>query len=91
MDIIRRKVRQARHEDYFTLLDIRKGTDERNIEDAYRRLRSRFEHTRLPQVLADRHYHDLNELCDAFDDAFAVLADETLHEAYLRGLLEGVR
>ncbi len=87
-EAIRRKQRQARHEDYFTLLDIRKGVDSLQIEAAYRRLRARFEPSALPRPMADRHYHDLREVCDALDDAFAVLADEALRTHYLRAMLQ---
>ena len=84
---IRRKVRQARHEDYFTLLEVRRGADELLIEESYRQLRGRYEPSRLPRPLADRHFSELREVCDAFDDAFAVLSDEDLRNAYLRGVL----
>lgn len=87
-EVIRRKLRQARHEDYYTLMDVRKGVDELQIEQAYRRLRGRFEPTRLPRPLADRHFHELQEICDALDDAFAVLAAGDLREAYLRSVLQ---
>lgn len=87
-EAIRRKLRQARHEDYYTLMDVRKGVDELQIEQAYRRLRGRFEPTRLPRPLADRHFHELQEICDALDDAFAVLAAGDLREAYLRSVLQ---
>jgi len=84
---IRRKVRQARHEDYFALLEIRKSADPSQIEEAYRQMRIRFDPNRLPRSIADRHFAELSELIDAIDDAYGVLGDEPLRKAYLAAVL----
>ncbi len=88
-EVIRRKARQVRHEDYFAMLEVRKGAPVQRIEQSYREMRKRFAPTHVPAPLADRHYAELEEICHTLDDAFAVLSHDKLREDYLRALLHG--
>ncbi len=87
-DVIRLKLRQIRHEDYFSILDLRKSADISSIEQSFQLLRRRFEASRVAAPLADRHHNELREICDALEDAFAVLSNTDLREDYLRALLQ---
>ena len=86
-DVIIRKLRQTRHEDYFTVLEVRKGSDPRAIEHSYERLRQRFDPAHIARPVSDRLHVELAEICDTLDDAFAVLSDTSLREGYLRAIL----
>lgn len=86
-DAIVRKLRQTRHEDYFTILEVRKGSDPRAIEGSYERLRQRFDPAHVSRPVSDRLHTELAEICDTLDDAFAVLSDAGLREGYLRAIL----
>ena len=86
-DAIIRKLRQARHEDYFTVLELRRGSDPRAIELSYERLRQRFDPTHIARPVSDRLHTELAEICDTLDDAIAVLGDAGLREGYLRAIL----
>lgn len=87
-EVIRLKLRQVRHEDYFSILDLRKSAEVHQVEQSYHGLRRRFEPVHVPAPLADRHHAELREICDALEDAFAVLSDPTARDAYLRALLQ---
>ncbi len=87
-EVIRLKLRQVRHEDYFSILDLRKSAELHQVEQSYHGLRRRFEPVHVPAPLADRHHAELREICDALEDAFAVLSDPGVRDAYLRALLQ---
>ncbi len=83
LEVIRRKLREARHEDYFTLLEVRRGAEELVIKQAHQRLCARFDPEAIDFELARRVFQELAELRDALDDAWAVLGDSALREAYM--------
>lgn len=82
IDVIRRKLKEARHEDYYTILEVRRGVDGAMVRQAYQLLMSRFDPETLDFELARRFYHELAEIRDAFEDAYAVLGDPTLRASY---------
>jgi methylmalonyl-CoA mutase cobalamin-binding subunit len=86
-DTIIKKLRQSRHEDYFTVLEVRKGSDLRAVELSYERLRQSFDPAYVARPVSDRLHVELLEICDTLDDAFAVLSDSHLREDYLRAIL----
>lgn len=86
-ELIRLKLRQVRHEDYFSILDLRKSAEVHQIEQSFQALRRRFEPSRLPAQLADRYHNELREICEALEDGFAVLGSPELRDGYLRALL----
>lgn len=89
-DAIRRKLRQVRHEDYFTILDLRKSADAHRITQAYGQLRRRFDPSSVAPSVVDQHHREVKEICDALDDAYGVLGSEPLRTQYLRALLEAI-
>lgn len=82
IDVIRRKLKDVRHEDYYTILEVRRGVDGPMVRQAYQTLMSRFDPETLDFELSRRFFHELAEIRDAFDDAYAVLGDPTLREGY---------
>ena len=87
ISLLSRKLKHARHEDYFVLLEVRRSSEPYEIEQAYNALRDRFSFAHFSSSLADQQHHQLNELLEALDDAYAVLADDQYRESYLRALL----
>lgn len=82
-EIVRKKLREVRHEDYFTILEVRRGAETPVIRDAHSRLAARYDAARLDFELVHRCYQELAEICDALEDAWAVLGDNELRRAYL--------
>lgn len=82
IDVIRRKLKDVRHEDYYTILEVRRGVDGPMVRQAYQTLMSRFDPETLDFELSRRFFHELAEIRDAFDDAYAVLGDPSLREGY---------
>lgn len=82
IDVIRRKLRDVRHEDYYTILDVRRGAEGPTIRQAYQKQMARFDSESLDFELARRFFHELSEIRDAFDDAWAVLGDPELRDEY---------
>ena len=83
-DAIRRKLREVRHEDYFTILELRRGAEGPVVREAYRRLSSTFHPNALDFELARTFQDELDEILDALQDAWAVLGDASLRVAYLQ-------
>ena len=82
LDVIRRKLRDVRHEDYYTILEVRRGADGALMRQAYQTLMARFDPETLDFELSRRFFQELAEIRDAFDDAYAVLGDPALRETY---------
>jgi hypothetical protein len=82
-EAIRRKLRDARHEDYYTVLEIRRGADGLIVRQAFQQMMSRYDHDAIDFELARRFFVELAEIRDALEDAWAVLGDPELREAYL--------
>ena len=78
----RRKLREVRHEDYYTILEVRRGAETPVIKQAYMRLVARYEPSGLDFELAHRYYGEISEILDALEDAWAVLGDNTLRQQY---------
>ena len=83
-DEIRRKLKAVRHEDYYAILELRRGAESQTVREAFHKLRARFDAASLDFELAHKFQDELDEIRDAFDDAFAVLGDPDLREPYLR-------
>ncbi len=83
-DEIRRKLKAVRHEDYYAILELRRGAESQTVREAFHRLQARFAPDSLPFELAHRFQDELAEIRDALEDAFAVLGDPDLREPYLR-------
>jgi len=80
---LRRKLKEARHEDYYTLLEVRRGSETAVLRESYQRLMARFEPSRLDFDLVRRFYEEIAEIRDALEDAWAVLGDPDLRQAYM--------
>ncbi|MEM1348446.1 MAG: hypothetical protein AAGI01_07830 [Myxococcota bacterium] len=83
LDVLRRKLRDVRHEDYYTILELRRGAEGPVIRQAYQQLTARFDPEALSVELAQRFYAELQEIRDALEDAWAVLGDPQLRSEYL--------
>lgn len=83
VDDVERKLREVRHEDYFVLLEVRRGAEGPTIRQAFGRLMARFDPQALDADLAHRLSEQLAEIRDAFEDAWAVLGDPQLRDAYM--------
>ena len=82
-EILLRKLKEVRHEDYFTILEIRRGAEGAVIRQAYQRMIGRYDPDRLDFELVHRHYQALSEIRDALEDAWAVLGDPELRRRYM--------
>ena len=86
---LRRKLKEARHDDYYTLLEVRRGAETAIIRDAFQRLMARFEPEHLDFDLVRRFYEEVAEIQDALEDAWAVLGDAELRQRYLLASQDG--
>ena len=82
-EAIRRKLKTVRHEDYYAILEVRRGAEGAVVREAFHRLARRYDDERLDFELAHRFEDELDEIRDALEDAWAVLGDSKLREAYL--------
>lgn len=82
IELLRRKLREVRHEDYYTILEVRRGAETPVIKQAYMRLVARYEPSGLDFELAHRYFSEISEILDALEDAWAVLGDNTLRQQY---------
>ncbi len=81
-EVLRRKLKEVRHEDYYTILEVRRGAEGAVIKEAYQRLRTRYDSERLDFDVVRRFYDEIDEIQDALEDAYAVLGDADLRERY---------
>lgn len=81
---LKRVLRSVRHEDYFTILGVPRGAQPSIIREAYHRKSERWSDQSLDFDLTHRFHEELAEVRDALEDAWAVLGDPKLREAYLR-------
>ena len=79
---IRHKLKQVRHEDYYVILEVRRGAEGTTIKQAYQRLMTRFDPQGLEFEVSRQFFHELAEIRDAFEDAWAVLGEPRLRQAY---------
>ncbi|MFP4599825.1 MAG: hypothetical protein ACLFVJ_16320 [Persicimonas sp.] len=82
-EALQRKLRAVRHEDYYTILELRRGAEGAVVREAFHRLYRRFDPRELDFELAHHHEDELDEIRDALEDAWAVLGDPKLRQAYL--------
>ncbi len=85
---LERLLKAVRHDDYYTILDIRRGADSQRIRQAYQARQSRFDPQQLPFELSHTYQDELDEIADALDDAYAVLGDPDLRRDYLEAILQ---
>jgi len=81
---LRRKLDQARHADYFALLDVSRDAPVEVIAAAYSALRERFEPSRAPANSNDRRARE--ELAEVLDDAWHVLGNARRRRLYREAL-----
>jgi hypothetical protein len=82
-EAVKRKLRAVRHEDYYAILEVRRGAEGAVVREAFHRLYRRFDSREIDFEVAHRMEEELGELRDALEDAWAVLGDPKLREAYL--------
>lgn len=81
--MIQEKLQAVRHRDYYDILELRRGAEGAQIREAFHRLYRQFDPEQLDFSTAHRFEAELAEICDALEDAWAVLGDPQLREAYL--------
>ncbi len=79
---IERKLKAVRHDDYYTILEVRRGAESQPVREAFHRLYARFDPDSLPFQLLRQYQDEIAEIRDALEDAFAVLGDPDLRRAY---------
>ncbi|MBA2663708.1 MAG: hypothetical protein H0U74_15575 [Bradymonadaceae bacterium] len=82
-ETILRKLKSVRHEDYYAVLEIRRGAESQTVREAFHRLYARFDPQALEFELSHRYQTELSEIRDALEDAWAVLGDPDLRDPYL--------
>lgn len=87
-DDIRRKLKAVRHEDYYAILEVRRGAEGQSVREAFHRLSALYSATHLDFELAHKYQDELDEIGDALEDAFAVLGDPDLREPYLKSTVK---
>lgn len=86
---IEQKLQAVRHKDYYAILEIRRGSETSVVREAYQRLYQQFDPDEVEFRIAHRFEAELAEIRDALEDAWAVLGDPALREAYLSQALRG--
>lgn len=82
-DEIERTLKAVRHEDYYAILRLRRGAETQQVRQAFHHLFARFDPDTIDFDLVRQFQDELDEIRDAFEDAFAVLGDPDLREQYL--------
>lgn len=83
-EALQRKLKAVRHEDYYVILEVRRGAGSQRVREAFHELYARFDPESLDFSLVRQFQDELDEIRDALEDAFAVLGDPDLREAYLQ-------
>ena len=83
-DEVKRTLKAVRHEDYYVILDVRRGAEGQTIREAFHRLMARFDPNSLDFQILRKFQDEIDEIRDALEDAFAVLGDPELRQAYLQ-------
>ncbi len=76
-------LRKVRHEDYFTILGVRRSAGNEQVQIAYSSLAFRFEPSKVDFDLRRSFMDELAEISDALEDAWAVLGDHALRQTYI--------
>jgi hypothetical protein len=82
--VIKEMLRSVRHEDYFAILGVSRTVDTEFVNEAFYREYHRFDPAEIDFSVAQTHYHELLEIRDAIEDAWAVLGSEALRDAYMK-------
>lgn len=82
-EAVERKLKAVRHEDYYAILEIRRGAEGTVVREAFHRLYRRFDPREIDFEVAHRMEDEIGEIRDALEDAWAVLGDPKLRQAYL--------
>lgn len=80
---IERKLKEVRHQDYYAILEVRRGAESQTVREAFHRLVARFDPRSIDFELAHRYQNEVAEIGDALEDAWAVLGDPDLRQPYL--------
>ena len=80
---LKQRLKAVRHDDYYAILDVRRGAESQTVRQAFSRLYERFDPDSMPFELVREHQNAIDEIRDALEDAFAVLGDPELRRAYL--------
>lgn len=80
---VKRKLKNIRHEDYFSILEVPRGAETPLIREAFHRQMSRFDHSSVAFEIAHALHAEIDEIRDALEDAWAVLGDSKLRSTYL--------
>jgi hypothetical protein len=86
---IQKKLQAVRHQDYYAILEIRHGAEATVVREAYHRLYRQFDPNEIDFSLVHRFEAEIAEIRDALEDAWAVLGDPKLREAYLARAIRG--
>lgn len=84
---IKQKLQAVRHRDYYEILGVGRGAEGALVREAFHRLYLQFDPDQLTFSLAQQYDAQLAEIRDALEDAWAVLGDPVLRDAYLEHLL----
>ncbi|MCK5797251.1 MAG: hypothetical protein KAI47_08715, partial [Deltaproteobacteria bacterium] len=82
------KMAQVKEGDYFAILGLRSDVSRREIVQAYRRLREELDPRELAPELIEEHGDALFAIREVLEEAFAVLGDDGLREAYRDAIAE---
>ena len=82
-EAVQRKLKEVRHEDYFAILEVRRGASGQTIREAFHGLFDAFDDRNLSFEIAHEFGDEIAEIRDALEDAWAVLGDPKLREDYI--------
>lgn len=82
-DELDRKLETVRHDDYYAILEVRRGAESQSVRDAFHRLYNRYDPDSMRFDLVRDRREAIDEIRDALEDAFAVLGDPELRRRYL--------
>ncbi|MFU8802800.1 MAG: DnaJ domain-containing protein [Bradymonadaceae bacterium] len=82
-ETIDRKLKEVRHQDYYAVLEVRRGAESQTVREAFHQLVARFDPQAMDFEIAHRYQNELDEIHDALEDAWAVLGDPDLRQPYL--------
>ena len=80
---LKQRLKAVRHDDYYAVLDVRRGAESQTVRQAFSQLYERYDPDSMPFELVREHQDAIDEIRDALEDAFAVLGDPDLRRAYL--------
>lgn len=78
--------RLVREGDYFSLLDLDPGAEGEDVKQAHRRILKELDRAQLPEAVAQELAAPLDETVEVVEEAYRVLSDDRLREAYRKHL-----